>query len=55
MAWCPDEPIIQHVCLHLGRNLTVSYNLKMRVRHSPRFYCRSAAEVFLLIAHSLSK
>lgn len=44
-----------HACLCHGRNLTVSYNLKMRVRHSQQFYCRSAAAVFFLISHSLSK
>lgn len=44
-----------HVCLCHGRNLTMSYNLKTRVRHSPQFYWRGAVVVFLLISHSLSK
>lgn len=44
-----------HACLCHGRNLTVSYNLKTRARRLPQFYCRSAAAVFLLISHSLSK
>lgn len=44
-----------HVCLYHRKNLTVSYKLKMRVRHSPQFYCRGAVVVFVLISQFLSK
>lgn len=45
----------RHICPHHGRNLTVSYNLKLSECQSADFYCRGAATAPLLIPHFLSK
>lgn len=45
----------RHICPHHGRNLTVSYNLKLSECQSAHFYCGRAATAPFLISHFLSK